>query len=77
MKIKGVEKFMEKVPALAGKRIFFLPVYGFSILLTSISVLLRIDALPEELGSSGSRMFLSLLPFLGELLVCVAGLVLV
>lgn len=36
MKIKGIDKFQEKVPILAGKKIFLLPFYVFSIFIYTL-----------------------------------------
>lgn len=78
MKIKGVEKFREKIPMLSGNKIFLLPLYWFSVLLCNIALLRWFDSLPGKLGSAGiSWAVLSFLPLAGELLVAMVGLILV
>ena len=78
MKIKGIEKFTEKVPILSGKRIFLLPLYALSILSLAILVMIRFDSIPGMAQSRGiNPILLSLFPLIGELIVCIVGLVLV
>ena len=78
MKIKGIEKFREKVPILSGKKIFLLPLYALSILSIAIFVMIRFDSIPGMAQSSGiNPIVLSLFPLIGELIVCTVGFVLV
>jgi protein-S-isoprenylcysteine O-methyltransferase Ste14 len=78
MKIKGIEKFREKIPMLGGKKIFFLPAYWFLILTSSLLVMRGFDALPGKLASSGmSRILCSFMPLLGVAIMSVVGLMLV
>jgi len=74
---KGLEVFTQKVPVLSGKRIILLPLYAFSIIFLSISVMIGFDTLPVMLGlTGGNPVLFALLPLLGELIVCVLGFVL-
>ena len=78
MKIKGIEKFREKVPILSGKKIFWLPLYALSILSLAIFVMIRFDSIPGMAKSSGiNPILLSFFPLIGELIVCTVGFVLV
>jgi protein-S-isoprenylcysteine O-methyltransferase Ste14 len=78
MKIKGADKFQEKVPMLSGKKLFLLPLYAFSVLLLCILVLIGFDSIPGIAKSNGtSSVLLSLFPLIGEIIVCAVGLVLV
>jgi len=78
MKIKGIEKFREKVPILSGKKIFLLPLYGFSILSLCILVMIGFDSIPSMTKSSGiNSILLSFFPLIGEVIVCTIGLALV
>lgn len=78
LKIKGLDKFQEKNPILSGKKIFLLPLYAFFILLLSILLIIRFDSLPGMIVYSGiNPILLSLSPIIGEVIICIVGLVLV
>jgi len=78
LKIKGLDKFQEKNPILSGKKIFLLPLYAFFILLLSILIIIRFDSLPGMIVYSGiNPILLSLSPIIGEVIICIVGLVLV
>ena len=78
MKIKGIEKFREKVPVLSGKKIFLFPLYVLFILSLGILVMIIFDSIPGMDKSSGiNPILLSLFPLLGELIVCTVGFILV
>ena len=72
MKMKGIEKFREKVPILSGKKIFLLPLYALSLLSLCILVMIRFDSIPSMAKFSDINPFLlSLFPLIGESIVCV------
>ena len=76
--LKGLDIFLQKVPALSGKRIILLPFYAFSIIFLCLSVMMAFDTLPVVFGLKGaSPLLLALSPLAGELIVCVLGFVLV
>jgi protein-S-isoprenylcysteine O-methyltransferase Ste14 len=78
MKIKGIDKFQEKVPILSGKKLFLLPLYAFPILLLCILVMIGFDSIPDIAKSSGvSSILLPFFPLIGEVIVCIVGLILV
>jgi protein-S-isoprenylcysteine O-methyltransferase Ste14 len=74
MKIKGIEKFREKVPILSGKKIFLLPLYALSILSLCILVMIGFDSMPSMAKSIGINPFF---PLIGELIICIVGLTLI
>lgn len=70
MKIKGGDKFREKIPMLSGKKIIFLPLYVIFVLTISIIIQFYFDLLPTILPSEGilgSTRFL--FPILGVILI--------
>jgi protein-S-isoprenylcysteine O-methyltransferase Ste14 len=78
MKIKGIEKFREKIPILAGKKIFLLPVYAIFILSLCILALIGVDSIPDLAESSGvNPILLSFFPLIGVLIIGAIGLVLI
>lgn len=78
MRIKGIEKFREKIPVLSGGKIFFLPLYWLVFVALGIFVMRRFDILVAAFQYSGiSKAYLSLFPFFGEILTGTVGLLLV
>jgi protein-S-isoprenylcysteine O-methyltransferase Ste14 len=75
--IKGIDKFQHKVPILSGKKLFLLPLYAISILLICLSVMVRFDSLPEVMFGKANPLLLSFFPLIGELIICLVGLILV
>jgi protein-S-isoprenylcysteine O-methyltransferase Ste14 len=76
--LKGLDIFLQKVPALSGKRIILLPLYVFSIIFLCLSLMMGFDTLPVVFGLKGaSPLLLALSPLAGELIVCVLGFALV
>jgi protein-S-isoprenylcysteine O-methyltransferase Ste14 len=77
MKIKGIDKFQEKVPILSGKKIFLLPLYVFFIVLLCILVMIGFYSLPSMTIFSGiNPILLSLFPLAGQVIICIIGLTL-
>jgi protein-S-isoprenylcysteine O-methyltransferase Ste14 len=78
MELKGLSKFTEKIPWLSGKKIVLVPVFFILVMAAGLLILMVFDAIPGWLVSSGlNYTFLSLFPLIGELLIGVAGLLLV
>ena len=78
MKIKGIEKFREKVPIFSGKKILFFPMYAICIASLCILTITRIYSIPDMPESSSiNPILLSLLPLIGVSLVGAVGLILV
>ena len=77
MKLKGIEKFREKVPVLSGKKIFLLPLFALSVLSLCILFMIKFDSIPGMAKSSAiNPILLSFFPLIGELIICVVGFVL-
>ena len=47
MKLKGVDKFREKLPALAGKKIIILPLYFITIIIITVLAFSYFDLFEE------------------------------
>lgn len=78
MKIKGIDTFQEKVPILAGKKIFLLPLYVFFIVLFCIFIMTKFYSLPNTLMHTRiNPILLSLFPLAGEIIFCIIGLTLI
>ncbi|NMC05816.1 MAG: isoprenylcysteine carboxylmethyltransferase family protein [Candidatus Lokiarchaeota archaeon] len=79
MKLKGIDKFMEKTdPVFAGKRIALIPVYFLSLFITGLLVMTSFNNLPNVLSTSGiDGMVLAFLPLIGEGIVGAIGFVMV
>jgi len=70
MKIKGGDKFREKIPMLSGKKIIFLPLYVIFVLTISIIIQFYFDLLPTILPSEGILGSTRLIfPILGVILI--------
>jgi protein-S-isoprenylcysteine O-methyltransferase Ste14 len=78
MKIKGFEKFREKLPALSGKKIIIIPIFFILMFLINLFIELYFDLLPTIVPATG---FLGLLrpffPIIGVILMVSIGLFLV
>jgi protein-S-isoprenylcysteine O-methyltransferase Ste14 len=74
MQLKGFEKFREKTPWFAGKKILLLPLYFTFMMALSITVLIWFDSIPEKVTSTHTNFILSLFPLFGELIVAIIGL---
>ncbi len=73
--IKGVEKFREKLPALAGKKIILLPIYVICMTALAFAVYTAFDSLPVILTADAT--LLSLFPLFGVLVIESLGLLMV
>jgi len=75
---KGFDKFREKIPALAGKKIVILPIYILCMIIAAFAAYLTFDSLPDLLLSSGMNIILlSFFPLFGVLIVGGVGFILV
>ncbi|MFX1570141.1 MAG: methyltransferase family protein [Promethearchaeota archaeon] len=78
MKLKGIEKFREKLPGFSGKKIIFLPLYLFSLLIVSLLIQIYIDILPTILPTNGLLGFvLPWFPVFGVLLMGIIAIFLI
>ena len=78
MKLKGIEKFREKIPWFAGKRIIIVPLYFLILMSLSLLVMIWFYSLPEMTLSSGiNSVIASLFPLFGELLIAIVGFLIV
>jgi len=70
MKIKGADKFREKIPKFSGKKIIAIPIYVIFVFTISLTIQLYFDFLPTIISSEGMLGYLSvLLPILGVTLM--------
>ncbi|MFO8018794.1 MAG: isoprenylcysteine carboxylmethyltransferase family protein [Promethearchaeia archaeon] len=80
MKLKGLAKFREKTPALAGKKILLLPLYIIGVVISSLLLLVFFDNFPLIVAAN-TNTFIGMLsvlsPILGVLLMLCIGLILV
>ncbi|MGV9172997.1 MAG: methyltransferase family protein [Promethearchaeia archaeon] len=78
MKLKGLSKFREKTPALAGKKIYLLFFYAIAVVISSLLLQFFFDNLPLIVATDGFIALLSVVfPILGVLLRLCIGLVLI
>jgi len=70
MKIKGADKFLEKIPKFSGKKIIILPLYVIFVFAISLIIQLYFDFLPTIIPSEGILGYLNVLfPILGVTLM--------
>jgi protein-S-isoprenylcysteine O-methyltransferase Ste14 len=70
LKINGIEKFREKVPIFAGKKIIILPIYSIIILLIGLVIQLWFDILAVIIPSNGIFGYIRpIYPILGVLIM--------
>ncbi len=78
MKLKGIDKFLAKIPKFSGNKIILFPIYIIVVIFTSIFIQLTFDRLPSQIPASGGNNYiLALLPVFGVLLIGLLGLILV
>lgn len=78
MKLKGIDKFREKIPRFSGKKIILLPLYLLSVLIVSLLILIYFDILPTILPTNGLLgFFLPWFPVFGVLIMGIIALFLV
>ncbi|MFW9901754.1 MAG: methyltransferase family protein [Candidatus Thorarchaeota archaeon] len=78
MKLKGFDKFREKIPGFSGKKIIFLPLYLLSILIVSLLIQIYFDILPTMLPTNGLLGFvLPWFPVFGVLIMGIIAIFLV
>ena len=78
MKLKGIDKFLEKLPRFSGKKIIFLPLYLLSVLIVSLLIQFYFDILPTILSTNGLLGFLlPWFPIFGVLLMGITAIFLI
>ncbi|MFX1386705.1 MAG: methyltransferase family protein [Promethearchaeota archaeon] len=78
MKLKGLDKFLEKIPKFSGKKIVFLPLYLLSVLIVSLLIQILFDILPTILPVVGLiGFFLPWFPVFGILMMGIIAIFLV
>jgi len=73
MKLKGLEKFREKIPAFSGKRVIFLPIYIITLFILLNFLIHSLYQMPSTISTSWS----SFLPLLGIIIIDGLGVILV
>ena len=61
MKLKGADKFREKIPMLSGKKIIILPLYLISVFTISLLIQLYFDLLPTTIPAGSVLGYFSFL----------------
>ena len=78
MKLKGLDKFREKIPMFSGKKMILFPLYLISVFIISLIIHLYFDLLPTLVPSEGIMDYISVLfPILGVLLMGLIAIFLV
>ncbi|MFW9939311.1 MAG: methyltransferase family protein [Candidatus Thorarchaeota archaeon] len=78
MKLKGIDKFREKLPVFSGKKIIILPIYCFLVFTGSLIIQLYFDLIPSMIPfNSALGYFIIIFPVLGVILMGSVGLFLV
>ncbi|MFX0011662.1 MAG: methyltransferase family protein [Candidatus Hermodarchaeota archaeon] len=78
MKLKGLDKFLDKIPKFSGKKILFLPIYVIVVLILSLMVQIYFDILPSLLPVNGPlEYFTTMFPVLGVTIIGVIAIILV
>ncbi|MHA1340110.1 MAG: hypothetical protein ACTSRZ_10760 [Promethearchaeota archaeon] len=72
LKIKGIEKFQEKLPILKGKRIIIIPIYTITIVSLTTLFLIFFDSKPNRF-SSDNIFPVAFYPFIGNMLGYLIG----
>jgi hypothetical protein len=72
MKLKGMDKLHEKLPAYPGKKLAILPIKGIVVTIVAYILLICLDILPRLFWSIDALVMLEpFLPLLGSLLVLI------
>ncbi|MFX1407408.1 MAG: methyltransferase family protein [Promethearchaeota archaeon] len=78
MKLKGIDKFREKLPIFSGKKIIILPIYCFLVFSFSLIIQLYFDLIPSIIPVNGALgYFIIIFPVLGVILMGSVGFFLV
>jgi protein-S-isoprenylcysteine O-methyltransferase Ste14 len=78
LKLKGLDKFLERIPKFSGKKIVILPIYVLVIFSLSLMIQIYFDVLPSITTVSGLLgIFTIIFPVLGVLLIGFIGIILV
>ncbi len=78
LKLKGINKFLEKIPKFSGKKIIILPIYCIFVLILSLLIQIYFDLLPTIISvESALGYFTVLFPVLGVTLMGIIALFLV
>ena len=78
MKLKGINKFREKLPKFSGKKIIILPTYCILVFTFSLIIQIYFDTLPSVIPVNGALgYFIIIFPVLGVILMGSIGFFLV
>lgn len=78
MRLKGLNKFREKVPWFSGKKIVLIPLFFLAVIAASLLIIIAFDSLPDWILNLGyNNAALAFSPLIGELLIVIAGFLLV
>ncbi len=78
MKLKGLDKFLERIPKLSGKKIIILPIYVIVVLVLSLTIQIYFDLLPSIIPENGTLGYFTIIfPVLGVALMGAIGILLV
>lgn len=78
MKLKGLDKFLEKIPKFSGKKIILLPLYVLSVLIASLFFQFLFDDLPTILPTDGLLgFFLPWFPVFGVFIIGIIAIFLI
>lgn len=70
LKLKGIDKFIEKLPKFSGKKIIILPIYCIVVFSLSLGIEIYFDLLPSIIPVNGALgYFIIIFPVLGEILM--------
>jgi len=78
LKLKGIDKFREKLPKFSGKKIIILPIYFILVLIFSLIIQIYFDVLPSVILVNGTLGYFTIIfPVLGVIIMGSMGLLLV
>ena len=78
LKLKGIDKFLERIPKFSGKKIVILPIFVLVIFSLSLMLQIYFDVLPSIISESGLLgIFTIIFPIMGVLIIGGMGIILV
>lgn len=78
LKLKGLDKFLERIPKLSGKKIIILPIYVLVVFALSLTIQIYFDVLPSIIPvNSVLGYFTIIFPVLGVIFIGVIAIILV
>lgn len=78
LKLKGLDKFLERIPKLSGKKIIILPIFVLVVFALSLTIQIYFDVLPSIIPINGILGYFTIIfPVLGVSLIGVIALILV